>query len=329
MALYPSNAVSFGADRVNLSSSVLAEDVNSLYREVVAISQDLVGTSNPTAGALIYSAAWGLGTVDFTTTTWPSLKARLQNIETALYKTYTFSLDIRGLAASNTVQSIDAKTVGLNVKTGAITSSTLSSASGTDGATVTYTGANTFSVGQKVTVTGFTIATGTTLNFVLQTITAVTSNDFTIAAPSVTGVTGTTSGISTSLTIVGDITAVVAGMTVTGTNIASGTKVSNFSGQIVTLDTASTGTVSGSISFTTKGTTSGTGSATAYQTTSLQQWQKTDNTVVASVSPDGNFAALGTFTAGSNSTIGGTLAVTGAATFGGEVTAAVINGGTP
>ncbi|MEI8136880.1 MAG: hypothetical protein WCH21_06095, partial [Bacteroidota bacterium] len=207
----------------------------------------------------------------------------------------------------------------------------------------TYTSANKFSVGQKVTVTGLTVSTGMSLNVSLRTITALvgtspTYTGFAISAPSVGGVTGVTSGVSTSLTITGDISGVVAGMTVTGTNIVSsgnGTKVSSVSGQVVTLDTASTGTVSGNILFRTIGTSSGTGAAIAYQTTSLQEWKNASDAVVASISPDGNFVAAGTAAIAGNTTVAGTLAVTGAATFAGALsisgtlTAAVINGGTP
>ena len=333
-ANYPSNALTFGTLRVDLSDVVKAEDVNSLYREVLAISSDL-GAGNMGSGTtgLKYSAAWGVGAFDNTTTSWSGLHARLQNIENGLHRTYNFSVDLQGRAPFNTIQSVDANAIGLSIKTGSVAATSVVSAD-SDGTTIEYISANKFSVGQKVTVTGLGVSTGMTLNVVLQPITAVVGTApnytrFQITAPRVEGVTGTASAGETALTIVGDVTGVVAGMTVTGTNVASSTKVSSISGQVVTLDKVTVGTVSGSILFRTIGTSSGTGAATAYQTTSLQRWQKSDGTVVASISPDGNFVAAGT------ASIGGTLAVTGAATFAGAVTlsgaftVAVIDGGTP
>jgi len=339
-ANYPTNAVTFGSDRIDLTSTVVANDVNSVYREVLAIASDL-GSGNMGAGTpgLKYSAAWGVGAFDNVTTTWSGLQARIQNIENGLHRTYNFSVDLQGRASFNTIQSVDANTVGFSIKTGAVAATSVTFAT-SDGTTATYTSANKFSVGQKVTVTGLSVSTGMSLNVVLQTITGLVGTapnyiGFEITAPGVSGVTGTASTGNTSLTIVGDITRVVAGMTVTGTNIPSDTKVSSVSGQVVNLDKAVSGPVSGSIVFRTIGTSSGTGAATAYQTTSLQRWQKFDNTVVASISPDGNLVAAGTASIGGNTTVGGTLAVTGAATFAGAVTlsgaftVAVIDGGTP
>jgi hypothetical protein len=346
-ANYPISTVTFGSDRIDLTSTVVANDVNSVYREVTAIASDL-GAGNMGAGTpgLKYSAAWGVGTFDSTTTTWSGLQARIQNIENGLYRTYTYSVDLQGRENYNTIQSIDANTIGLSIKAGAVAATSVTYGT-SDGTTITYTSANKFSVGQKVTVTGLSVSTGMTLNVSLKTITGLvgsgpTYTGFTIAAPGVSGVTGVTSGISTSLTITGDITGVVAGMTVTGTNIATNTKVSSVSGQVVNLDTASTGSVSGSIVFRTIGTSSGTGAATAYQTTALQRWIRADGTtVVASISPDGNFSAAGGAAIAGNASVGGVFAVTGASTFGGAVTvtgavsvtgtlsATVIDGGTP
>jgi hypothetical protein len=332
-ANYPSNALTFGTLRVDLSDVVKAEDVNSLYREVLAISTDL-GAGNMGVGTtgLRYSAAWGVGAFDNITTSWSGLYARLQNIENGLHRTYNFSVDIQGRTPFNTIQSVDANTVGLSIKTGFIQTGVASADS--DGTTIEYVSANKFSVGQKVTVTGLGVSTGMALNVVLQPITALigTAPNYTrfrIAAPRVEGVTGTASVGASAITIVGGITAVVVGMTVSGTNIASDTRVSSVSGQVVNLNKSVVGNVSGSITFTTVGTSSGTGNAIAYQTTSLQRWQKSDNTVVASISPDGNFVAAGTAAIGGNATIGGTLSVTGALSLSGALTVAVIDGGTP
>jgi hypothetical protein len=333
-ANYPSNALTFGTLRVDLSDTVKAEDVNSLYREVLAISTDLgAGSMGSGTTGLRYSAAWGVGAFDNTTTSWSGLHARLQNIENGLHRTYNFSVDLQGRSPFNTIQSVDANAVGLSIKTGSVSATSVASAD-SDGTTIEYISANKFSVGQKVTVTGLGVSTGMSLNVVLQPITAVVGTApnytrFQITAPRVEGVTGTASAGETALTIVGNVTGVVAGMTVTGTNIASNTKVSSISGQVVTLDKVTVGTVSGSILFRTIGTSSGTGAATAYQTTSLQRWQKSDGTVVASISPDGNLVAAGTASISGNTTVGGTLTVTGALSISGALTVAVIDGGTP
>ena len=342
-ANYPTSTVTFGSDRVDLVSTVVANDVNSVYHEVVAIANDL-GTGNMGSGTpgLKYSAAWGIGSFDSTTTTWTGLQARLQNIENGLYQAYTYRIDLTGKSGFNTVKSSDANTVGLTISQGKVTATSVTYAS-SDGTTVSYTSANKFTVGQKVSVTGLGVASGASLNLTLQTITALIGTSpnytgFTVAAPTVTGVTGSTSGANTSLTVVGDVSKVVAGMTISGGSyISSGTKVSSISGQVVQMDRPSTGSVYGSITFSTIGTSSGTGAAVAYQTTNLQNWSQDSGTVVASISPDGNLTVAGNSSIGGNTTIGGTLTVTKAVTFSDAVSitgavaisAGVIDGGTP
>ena len=346
MANYPRVAVSF-TDRVDERDTVVALDVNSLYYEVAAIATDLgagttsMGSSTP---GLKYSAAWGIGSFDSTITTWNGgLQARIQNIENGLYKTYYGSLDITGKDGFNTIKSLNAKNVGLTILQGTVTSATVTYGA-SDGTTISYNASNTFTVGQKVTVTGLGIATGSPLNLSQQTITSLigsapTYAGFTMASPTVTGVTAATVGGSTSLNVTGDISQVFTGMQIIGTGIVSGTKVSGVSGQVVQMDTAASSSSSGSVSITFKviGTSSGTGSAKAYQTTSLQEWQKDGGTVVASISPDGNLLAVGTAAIGGNTSVGGTLSVTKAATFSDvvnisgavSIVAGVIDGGTP
>lgn len=339
MANYPVNTVTFGSPRVDLSSVVVAEDVNSLYREVVNIAADL-GAGNMGVGTpgLRFSAAWGIGTFA-TTTTWTGLQARIQNIENGLHRTYFNSIDKQSRANFNTIQSVDANEIGLSIKRGAVGPVNVTYAV-SDGTTVTYTATNRFTVGQKATVTGLSVSTGKTLNLSLQTITGLVGSGpeytgFTIVAPSVTGVTGTASSGSTSLTVVGDVTDVVVGMTVSGTGIASGTKVSSVSGQVVTLDLATSAPVSGSITFRTIGTSSGTGSVTAFQTTLLQRWQQANGSEVASIDPDGDLYLAGNLDVSGNTDIDGDATVVGDVSIGGSlsvvgsVSISVINGGTP
>lgn len=337
MANYPTNTVTFGSPRVDLLNVVVAEDVNSLYREVVAIAADL-GASNMGVGTpgLRFSASPGVGAYDGVTTTWTGLQARIQNIENGLHRTYFNSIDKQARATFNTIQSVDANEIGLSIKAGTIGPVNVTyAASDNLGTVITYTANNTFSVGQKVTVTGLSVSTGKTLNLSLQTVTGLvgsgpTYTGFTIAAPTVTGVTGTASSGSTSLTIVGDITNVLVGMTVFGTGITDDTKVSSISGQVVTLDKSTSAAISGgSIAFRTKGTSSGTGSVTAFQTTLLQRWQQSGGSVVASISPDGDLYLAGDLDVDGDTTIGGDTTISGSLSVTGSVSISVINGGTP
>lgn len=339
---YPANAVTFGSDRINLVSTVVAEDVNSLYREVVSIAEDLgAGAMGVGTPGLRFSAAWGVGSFSTSTTTWSGLQARLQNIEKGLYQSYYNRLDVKGTEQFNTIQSVDANNTGLIIKAGTLTGTV--TAATANGTTLTYTANNTFSVGQLVTVTGLTTTTGNPLlNFSLRLVTGVVGTapnytGFSIAAPSVTGVTGTASTGTTTLTVVGDISAVIVGMTVSGTGIASGSKVSAVSGQTVTLSLSTSAPVSGSITFTTVGSTSGSqsGTATAFQTTSLQLWKKSDGTNVASMSPNGDLVTSGNTSIAGNlsttgtGTFGGAVSITGALSVSGDFTVSTINGGTP
>jgi hypothetical protein len=112
-ANYPSNSLTFGSDRVDLVSSVLAEDVNSLYREVVAISTDLgAGAMGVGTPGLRYSAAWNSGgTFDTTTTTWTGLQTRIQNIEKGVYQAFTNRVSTAG---GSSITSSAVGVVGLN-----------------------------------------------------------------------------------------------------------------------------------------------------------------------------------------------------------------------
>lgn len=69
-----------------------------------------------------------------------------------------------------------------------------------------------------------------------------------IADPNVVTTTGSTSGASTALTA-GSGTGIKVGMSVSGTNIVAGTTVAAVTGTAVTLSDASSGTVSGTVTF--------------------------------------------------------------------------------
>jgi hypothetical protein len=154
VANYPLTAVAF-TEKVDLQDVVRALDVNVLYREVAAIASDL-GTGN----GLKFSGTWVSNTsFDTSTTTWSGLSARLQNIESGTYITYTHFVDKRG---GSIVVAKDSSTTSLRVK-GWIATASVTAATG-NGTTVEYTANNTFVTGQTVVVTGLGISNGASLN---------------------------------------------------------------------------------------------------------------------------------------------------------------------
>ena len=76
------------------------------------------------------------------------------------------------------------------------TAATVTAATG-DGTTVTYTAANTFSVGQVVSITGLTTTTGSSLNLANQTIATVSSTQFTVTNSTVGTAVATQAGTAT------------------------------------------------------------------------------------------------------------------------------------
>ena len=78
-AAYPSSVKSF-TTKVDFSDTVLAEHVNSLQEEVNALQNNL--------GTLIKTGSGWVGSVDFITSNWNTLKDRLANIEYGLKDVY-------------------------------------------------------------------------------------------------------------------------------------------------------------------------------------------------------------------------------------------------
>lgn len=91
---------------VNLQDQVVAEDVNTVYEEVEAMQRQLgVG-----AGGLTTSGEWGAsGDFSSSTTSWESLRTRIQNIENGVF----FAASRRG---GSVVTPSTASVVGLTVK---------------------------------------------------------------------------------------------------------------------------------------------------------------------------------------------------------------------
>lgn len=79
-AEYPTRIKSW-VKRVNLTDTVVAEDVNTAYDEIEAIETQLG------SGGVTTSMIWGTDPAGFNTATtnWGSLKARLQNIENGVH----------------------------------------------------------------------------------------------------------------------------------------------------------------------------------------------------------------------------------------------------
>lgn len=91
---------------VNLQDLVVAEDVNTLYEEVEAIQRQLgVGP-----GGLTTSGEWGAaGDFNSSTTSWGSLRSRIQNIENGVF----FAASRRG---GSVVTPSGVAVVGLTVR---------------------------------------------------------------------------------------------------------------------------------------------------------------------------------------------------------------------
>lgn len=79
-ATYPTNVVNFGAAKVNFTDVVFAEHVNNLQDEVTAV-QNALGNLPAT------SSGW-VGSFDSITTTWATVKARINNLEYGLKNVY-------------------------------------------------------------------------------------------------------------------------------------------------------------------------------------------------------------------------------------------------
>jgi len=94
---------------VNLQSLVVAEDVNTVYEEIESMQRQLgVG-----AGGLTTSGEWGAsGDFSSATTSWESLRTRIQNIENGVF----FAASRRG---GSVVTPSTASVVGLTVKAAA------------------------------------------------------------------------------------------------------------------------------------------------------------------------------------------------------------------
>lgn len=79
-ASYPQNLkTSFGPPRIDLQSVVVANDVNPVYEEIVAIEKHLGVDINKRVDN------WGVGSFSTTSTTWTDIRTRLENAENGIF----------------------------------------------------------------------------------------------------------------------------------------------------------------------------------------------------------------------------------------------------
>jgi hypothetical protein len=78
-ASYPNQVASFGPDRIDLQSVVVASDVNPVYAEIVSIETIL--------GLNVHKRqiSWNSGSFSSSVTSFSTLQARLENIENGVY----------------------------------------------------------------------------------------------------------------------------------------------------------------------------------------------------------------------------------------------------
>lgn len=109
VASYPTTVKSWTA-LVDLDSVVVADDPNTAYSEIIAI-ENALGTS-PTV-----SATWGAtSTLDIITTSWPSVAARIQNLENGIYGTSEDYISRTSIAGHNTITPAGTSTINLTLK---------------------------------------------------------------------------------------------------------------------------------------------------------------------------------------------------------------------
>lgn len=127
-----------------------------------------------------------------------------------LYNTYTDASNYErlGINWASNICTIGVEQAGtgvprvLNVNANNInaptlpTAATVTAATG-NGTTITYTAANTFSVGQVVSITGLTTTTGSSLNLSNQTITTASATQFTVTNATVGTAAATQAGTAT------------------------------------------------------------------------------------------------------------------------------------
>lgn len=104
-ASYPASIKTFTKKR-DLLDIVLAADINLVYDEVTAMQQ-IMGTF-PSV-----NLGYGTGTFDQSTLSWPTVRARIQNIEYGLFTAFNDRVKSSG---GTTIEAANTSTIGLTLK---------------------------------------------------------------------------------------------------------------------------------------------------------------------------------------------------------------------
>lgn len=197
-ASYPTSVKSF-TTKVDFTDTVLAEHVNSLQLEVVALQENL-GTSIKTG------SGW-VGVFDTTTTNWNTLKDRLANMEYGIKDVYDeYVSDLGG----SVIIPSSASVKGLVIKAASSQTANLLEFQDSSSSVVSrVTSAGLFEVGGNTVATraGSETLTNKTITFADNTLTGVasTSTSQTLTNKTMSGSSNTFSSIGASSIVTGTV----------------------------------------------------------------------------------------------------------------------------
>ena len=129
-AAYPASVKSF-VTKVDFADTILAEHVNSLQEEVNALQANL--------GTLIKTGSGWVGEFDQITSSWDTLKDRIENIEYGLGEVYN---DYVSLSGGSVILSSANSTVGITVKAKTSQTANIANFKNSSDSVVTYVNAS-------------------------------------------------------------------------------------------------------------------------------------------------------------------------------------------
>jgi hypothetical protein len=179
-ANYPSSVTTF-TKKVDLLDLVVAADVNSVYDEVTAIETIL--------GALPATSTGWSGSFDSSTTSWTTLRDRIQNIE---FGTYTAFTDRVSKSGGTTITSSANGTVSLAIQAKSGQTADIFQAKNSSGTVIT-----------KVNSSGVLLSNG---NVVATIDGTETLSNKTLSGSTINGSTNTVTNLSPSSVIVSGTT---------------------------------------------------------------------------------------------------------------------------